>query len=173
MSGVPPPVQLSGFVLQPPSIVDFLTVCRQLPADERQQLEAFEGASYVPDEAAVRFAATPGPRWALVEVSSRSPIIIGGFHWVRAGVWQDWLLSTPAAWERHWRAVSKVCRRIIDRLLGNEANRVQCITLASRTRACEWYRLLKYEREGILRGFGAGGEDAVIYARTARRESAT
>ncbi|MGH8259279.1 MAG: hypothetical protein ACREUG_06265 [Steroidobacteraceae bacterium] len=165
MSGNPLAIALKGFALVAPTILDFISVCRQLPADERRQLEAFEGAPYVADEVAVRFAASAGPRWALVTAPGAQPVIIGGFTWVRQGVWQDWLLSTPAAWDQHWRTVSKVCRRIMDRMVGNEAHRLQCIALADRTSAHAWYRILKYDFEGRLRKFGAKGEDAVVYGR--------
>jgi hypothetical protein len=164
MSPMPPKIEFSGFALVRPTLVEILMVCRQLPKDERRQWEAFSGTAFVPDEAAVQIAASSGPRWALITASGE-PLFVGGFTYLREGVWRDWLLSTPAAWEQHWRTVSKVCRRVLDRMMATEAHRIECVALADRTAARDWYRLLKYEYEGCLRKFGAGGENAVIYSR--------
>lgn len=169
MTGMPPKFRLSGFALVQPTIIDLIKVCRQLPDDERVQYQAFQGVAFVPDEAAVRFACMEGPRWALVDADGE-PIIVGGFTWIREGVWQDWLLTTPAAWERHWRTVTKVCRRVMDQMLATEAHRLQCIALAGREGARRWYGALGYRHEGVLRQFGHNREDAVIYSRIDQQE---
>jgi|GEM_PF-445439 len=166
-------VEHTGLALVKPLLADYLAVCYRLPEDERRQWSAFsDGGPFDPEAMAIQLAASPGPRWALV-TSRGEPIAIGGFTWLRPRVWQDWLISTSAAWTDHWRTVSKTCRRIIDRMLATEARRIQCVALAERTRAHAWYRVLGYEREGLLRAYGAHGEDAVMFARVAQMEERT
>jgi hypothetical protein len=166
MTANPPQIDIcpKGFALVKPSIVDFLKVCAVLPDAARREYEAFHGRPYDVEQVALQFATAAGPSWALLNLTGE-PIIIGGFTWIREKVWQDWLFSTPTAWTDHWRTVSKVCRRVIDRMMETEANRIQCIALASKATARAWYRCVGYEYEGCLKRFGAGGEDVVMYAR--------
>jgi hypothetical protein len=91
--------------------------------------------------------------------------VVAGFDQIRPGVWQDWLLSTPAAWDKYWRSVTKISRRVMDEMLQQGAHRLQCVSLASRIHAHRWYRPLGLEREGLLRAYGVNGEDAVMYSR--------
>jgi hypothetical protein len=87
------------------------------------------------------------------------------FNQLRPGVWQDWMFSTPEAWSKHWRGVTKIARRVMDFMLQGEAHRLQCVSLASRIHAHRWYRPLGLEQEGTLRGYGVNGEDAIMFAR--------
>lgn len=151
-----------------PMLADYVVICHQLPEDERRQFEALsDGEPYDPERHAITLASTPGPRWALVGTNGEA-LAIGGFTYIRPLVWQDWLIGTPAAWTHHWRTISKHCRRMLDRMLETEAHRIQCVSLADRTAAHHWYRVLGYEREGVLRCYGANGEDAVMFSRVAR-----
>lgn len=148
------------------TLVDALLVCAELPADERLQYEAFVGRPYGAEDAACSAFAAPGLKWTIV-ADTGQPLVVGGFIQLRAGVWQDWLHSTPAAWApRYWPAVTRLCRRTMDTLLQTEAHRLQCVSLADRTRAHAWYRPLGLEYEGVLRGYGANGQDAKMFART-------
>lgn len=146
-----------------PQLVDFLIVLDNLPADEIQQYEAFTGQKWDPQEVAAAYSLHPGPKW-LGAVEGK-PVCIAGFELIRPGVWQDWLFSTPAVWTDHWRTATKLCRKVMDLMLQKEAHRLQCVSLASRTAAHRWYRPLGYTQEGILRHYGAHGEDAVMFSR--------
>lgn len=146
-----------------PQLLDFIHVCHKLPADEIEQYEAFSGEGYRPDVVAAAYSLRPGPAWVIV--ADLAPVVIAGFDLIRPGVWQDWLLSTPAAWDKHWRGVTKIARRVMDAMLQTEAHRLQCVSLASRIHAHRWYRPLGLKLEGTLHGYGVNGEDAYMFAR--------
>ena len=147
-----------------PQLADFYMVCHALCEDEREQYRAFAGEDYDPATMAAAYFLRDCPKWVLVGESG--PLVIGGFDMIRPGVWQDWLFSTPEAWSPpYWRSVTKACRRVMDGMLNSQAHRLQCLSLASRTRAHEWYRPLGLRLEGTLREYGVNGEDALMFAR--------
>lgn len=144
-------------------LLELLQVCYRLPADEREQCEAFSGDAYDPAHLAATLYATPGPKWTVM--AAGDPIMVAGFTNLRPGVWQDWAVTTPAAWDTHWRPVTRLARRVMDEMLQTRAHRLQCVSLASRIHAHRWYRPLGLEPEGTLRGYGANGEDAIMFSR--------
>jgi hypothetical protein len=151
-------------VLTNPTLLDYLKVCFKMPEDERAQLEAFTGEPYDVDGAAIGNFTALGPKWGIYV--DEEPIIVGGFVQQRPGVWRDFMLTTPEAWEKHWFSVTRISRRIMDAMLiSKQAHRLECISLASRERAFPWYKVLGYNREGTLYGFCANGADAVIFSR--------
>lgn len=154
---------MSLTVYRNPKLLDFVQVCHKLPADEREQYEAFSGKAYDPEEVAAVFSLRDCPSWVIV--ANGQPIVVAGFDMIRPGVWQDWLLSTPEAWSVHWRGVTKISRRVMDLMLRETAHRLQCISLASRIHAHRWYRPLGLVQEGVLHGYGVNGEDALMFAR--------
>src|SRR5271155_4506861 len=95
-----------------PLLLDFIKACINMPEDERKQLEAFTGHKYDIDGAAVGNFSVPGPKWVIKDEND-DVICLGGLVPQRPGVWRDFMLSTPAAWEQHWFIVTRVCRRII------------------------------------------------------------
>lgn len=152
-------------VFRSPKLADFAAVVSRLPEDERDQYEAFTGEPFDPQRVSAVFSLRSGPSWVLL--ADERPIIVAGFDMIRHGVWQDWLFSTPEAWdERHWRTVTRHCRRAMDAMLRTTAHRLQCVSLASRIKAHEWYRVLGLKLEGPLRAYGVNGEDALMFART-------
>jgi hypothetical protein len=148
-----------------PFLLDFLIVCDKMPQDERDQLEAFTGEPYDAERAAIGNFMTYGPKWVFKTESGR-PIAVGGYVLQRKGVWQDFLISTPELWTDHWFFFT---RYVVGAMKGmfqsGEAHRLQCISLASRTRAFPWYKAIGYTREGTLHGYAASGADAVMFAR--------
>lgn len=147
-----------------PLLLDFIKVCIKMPQDEREQLEAFTGEPYDIDGAAVGNFTAPGPKW-VIKVDDE-PIIVGGFVPQRPGVWRDFLLTTPEAWDKHWFPVTRICRRIMDAMLiSGQAHRLECVTPASRAKAFKWYRVLGYNNEGLHPGYCANGADAVSFGR--------
>lgn len=148
-----------------PFLLDFLKVCHKMPEDERRQLEAFTGQQYTIDGAAVGNFTVPGPKWVIKD--GEDPIVIGGFVQERPGVWRDFLLSTPEAWEKHWFAVTRVCRKAMDSMFKAKiAHRLECICpVAREEKVQKWYKVLGYHREGTLYGYCANGADAAIYSR--------
>lgn len=144
-------------------LIELLRVCYKLPTDEREQYEAFTGNEFSPEDLAAGLYTTQGPRWTVL--AGEEPVLIAGFTLVRPGVWQDWAVTTPEAWQKHWRSVTKTARRVMDEMLQQGAHRLQCVSLASRIHAHRWYRPLGLEQEGVLRGYGVNGEDAIMFSR--------
>lgn len=149
-----------------PIVQDFAYIAANLRPDEIEQYLALTGLpEYVPDVAARSLVASPGSQFVMVSRDSL-PVLVGGFCPVRAGVYEGWLAGTTQGWSNHWRAMTKVCRGLMDDLLANGAHRIETFALASRTQAHAWYeRSLLMQREGVLRGYFADGQDAVVFAR--------
>ncbi len=148
---------------QNPNLYDFVQVCHLLPQDERDQYEAFTGMPYDANQVAASYSLQPGPSWVMV--ADGQPICIAGFSEIRSGVYQDWLFSTPVAWEKHWRVLTKTCKHVMTEMLRTKAHRLQCVSLASRTAAHRWYRPLGLVLEGTLHGYGVNGENALMFSR--------
>lgn len=149
-------------------MVDFLQVCHRACADEREQWKAFVGTEFDPDTVAAQLFSQPGPAWTIY--LNGAPVVVAGFIALRPGVWQDWLVSTPEAWEPGvWPGVSRRLRKIMDAALKTEAHRLQCISLRSRIQAHQWYRVLGLRQEGVLEAYGADGQDALMFSRLRAR----
>ena len=148
-----------------PYLLDFLIVCDKMPQDERDQLEAFTGEKYDAERAAIGAFTSQGPKWVF-KTDDNVPILVGGYSYQRKGVWRDFLISTPEAWTTHWFAVTRNVLRGMDAMFkSGEAHRLECIALASRTKAFPWYHVLGMHKEGTLHGYCANGADAVIFSR--------
>jgi hypothetical protein len=154
-------------VYNDPLLLDFLKVCYLMPEGERAQLEAFTGQKYTVDGAAVGNFTVNGPKWVIKD--AEVPLVVGGFSMERPGVWRDFLLSTPDAWSpKYWFSITRICRKIMDGMLkSGTAHRLECVVPAARLSAKleGWYKLLGYNREGLLNGYCANGADAVIFSR--------
>jgi hypothetical protein len=151
-----------------PLLLDFVKVCINLPEDERRQLEDFTGEPYDIDRAAVGNYCVAGPKWVIK--ADEEPICIGGFVPQRPGVYRDFMLNTPAAFEQHWFAVTRIARRSLDAmLLSKTAHRLECIAHHSREKAFKWYSVLGYNKEATLYGYCADQSDAVLFSRVEHR----
>lgn len=149
-----------------PIVQDFAYIAAHMRSDEVQQYLALTGLpEYVSDVAARSLIASTGSQFVMVD-RGNMPVLVGGFCPVRDGVFEGWLAGTEDGWEHHWRAMTKVCRGLMDDLLASGARRIETFALASRTQAHEWYeRSLLMQREGVLRGYFADGQDAVVFSR--------
>ena len=152
-----------------PLLLDFIRVCIKLPQDERDQLEAFTGQPYDIDGAALGNFMVQGPKW--VAKVDDEPISIGGFVPQRPGVYRDFMLNTPEAFNpKNWFAITRSSRRAMDTMFRDGiAHRIECIApaarLAGRPRVEAWYNVLGYNREATLPGYCANGADAVQFSR--------
>lgn len=147
-----------------PNLIDIFQVCHEMMPDEREQYEAFNGAPYDALNFSARLSLLTGPAWALFE--DKKPIAIAGFEELRRGVWQDWMVSTPAAWEpRNWRGTTRHVKKTMDAMLKSGAHRLQCVSLRSRIQAHRWYQVLGLRQEGVLEAYGVEGQDALMFAR--------
>lgn len=150
-----------------PILEDFAYLARQMRPDEIEQHLAFTGDDeYDANEAALRFATLPGPKFVIT--ADGLPVVAGGFWPVRPGVYEGWQAGTTAGWEQHWRTITKHTRRLNDALLAaGHCHRLQLCALAGRDKTFEWYeRSLGYAREAVLTGYCANGRDAVMFVRT-------
>lgn len=150
-----------------PLLLDFIKVCLNMPQDEREQLEAFTGEKYDVDAAAIGNFTVPGPKWVIK--ADDEVLCIGGFVPQRPGVYRDFMLTTPAAWEKHWFPITRIARRAMDAMLVEQAHRLECIApavrLAARPQIEDWYKILGYTREAPLWRYCADGKDAVMFSR--------
>jgi RimJ/RimL family protein N-acetyltransferase len=163
MTGLPPKVS-NDVALVTPTLMDFLYVCHHLPQDQRDQWCALTSDTYDPDNAVLTLSCRPGPKWAVIK-SNGVPLAIGGYDAIRTGVWQDFLISTEEAWEKHLIDVTRFCRKVMQSMFDGGAHRLQAMVLADREEAKKWYRLVGLEYEGTFRNYGSRGEDAMMYAR--------
>lgn len=153
-----------------PLLLDYVKICILMPQDERDQIEAFVGQKYDIDAVAVGNFMVQGPKWVIKD-GNDNPLVVGGFKQQRPGVWRDYMLTTPQAWEkRYWFTITRTCRRAMDSMFtSKKAHRLECIAPAARLRnrpeLAKWYKFLGYNQEGIRYGYCADGSDAVAFAR--------
>jgi hypothetical protein len=150
-----------------PLLGDFDLVAMDMREDERLQWLATVGRThYSPTLCARTLVALEGPQFVLVGADSR-PLVLGGFEPVRPGVDRGWMAATSSSWDRCWFALTREARRLMRHRFAEGVHRIEAVALASRTRTAEWFeRGLGMTREGVLRGYVADGQDAVIYSRT-------
>jgi hypothetical protein len=153
-----------------PLLLDYVKVCILMPQDEREQLEAFVGQPYNIDAVAVGNYMVAGPKWVFKDAEG-TPLLVGGFKQQRPGVWRDYMLTTPQAWEeKYWFGVTRTCRRIMDYMLKSYgAHRLECLVpssrLAQRPSLRNWYHVMGYHEEGVRTAYCANGGDATAFAR--------
>jgi hypothetical protein len=158
-------------VYSDPLLGDFLYAAIHMPQDEREQIEAFVGQKYDIDAVAVGNFMAPGPKW--VVRTDDTVLCVGGFKQQRPGVWRDYMLTTPLAWEKRYAfTVTRTCRRLMDAMFASkQAHRIECIApaarLAKRPELERWYRHFGYYNEGVRYGYCANGADAIAFARVA------
>lgn len=160
--------QLQKVRIIPASLSDIEFVAMDMRDDEMAQwLALTDRDRYDPLLCARTLAAIPGPQYALIEPTGR-PFAVGGLAEVRPRVLQCWAAARAWAWDAYWRDITGHARRLVrEALASGEAHRVECVALASRTRAHDWYEAgLGMRYEGTLRCYFADGQDAVVYART-------
>ena len=151
-----------------PWLIDFLKVCANMPQDERDGFEDITGEKYNLDNIAVGNFTVPGPKWVIK--ADDEPITVGGFVPQRPGVWRDFMINTPVAWEKYWFPITRIARRAMNAMFASkQAHRLECIApaarLAARPEIEDWYKVLGYNREATLYGYCASGADAVIFSR--------
>jgi hypothetical protein len=166
-------------MLNNPWLADFIIVAAQMPEDERAQLEAFTGEQFNVDGAAMGGFSVAGPKWVAKVAETEEqfdsggarPIAVGGFALKRPGVWRDFMLNTPEAFDAaNWFRLTRECRRIMDGMLNSgAAHRLECVVpasrLAGRPELRRWYKLLGYNEEGLRYGYLGNGQDAVAFSR--------
>lgn len=146
-----------------PTLPDLRFLCERARPDEIEQYEALTGLGWDAALVAADLFSRAGPQFLLL--AGNTPIVAGGFQYMAPGAWDAWMVGTMAGWQQHWGPITRHTERVIRLLLRNE-RRVEITVLAAREQTCTWYeRGLRMTREGVKRGLGVNGEDAVLYAR--------
>lgn len=148
------------------TLMDLLYVCADMREDEKRQTLAFGYADTFDAEAvAVGIWSTPGPRATILDRNG-APIVCGGAWEQSPGVLRGWQVATSSAWDDNWRHITKITRKFMDAMFAQGARRLEIVSLVERTAACHWYEKgLRMRAEGIQRGLGRNGEDAICFAR--------
>lgn len=150
------------------NIDNLLTVCRDLPADERELWKAMTGFDFSPEDTAISLLSSTG--WIIH--NGDEPLAAAGYSRQRPGVYRTWMLARPLAWDPYGREVTRIVRDNIARVLSEGiAHRVETVTLADRQRARDWYTKIGLQLETTHRKYGINGEDAVMYVALRGAES--
>ena len=149
-----------------PNMMDLLKLCSRPRKDDVDQYIELSGKQWDVDEVANDLYSRIGLKFVLLD-DDNEPLVAFGLDEILPGVWQTWMIGSQGAWDKHWRAITRNCRKIMNGLMENErVRRIQTIALVSRVETCKWYeRGLKMSQESIAKGFGVTGQDIVCYVR--------
>lgn len=138
-----------------------LAVAANLPESEKTLFKAMTGEDYEPEGFLVALADLPGEHY--IFWAGEKPVAVGGFIPQRPGVYRTWFIAPEATWTDHGAELTDACRDKIADLLDGLAHRVETVTLADRAEARAWYERIGLTFESTQIGYGARGEDAVMY----------
>lgn len=154
-------------ILAKPTMLDLLQLASRARPDEIVQWEALTDTAWDIDEVANCHFNRRGVKYVLLD--GDRPVVAGGYELVGPQVWQSWMIGTMADWGAHWFAITRHTKRFMDDLLTSGARRLQTNALASRTEAHHWYtKGLGMQSEGVMRNYGANGEDVAMFSRIKR-----
>lgn len=149
------------------TLVDTLIVCNDLPQDEIDQIEAFSGGIFDPQDMAVQIMSMGGLKWTCYDKETKEPLVVAGFTQLGATLWRSFMLASQKAWAEYGVEVTLHCRRAVKELVQNKQHiRLETMCLASRDKARAWYPKIGLEYESTLPAYGATGETAVLYTKT-------
>jgi hypothetical protein len=139
-----------------------LTILQQMPESEKTLFKAMTGDDFDPENMLVALADLPGTHhivWA-----GEKPVAVGGLIPQRPGVFRSWFIAPDATWKEFGRELTDLVREVVQTTMQDGlAHRIETVTLADRAEARAWYERIGLTFESTQRGFGAGGEDAVMY----------
>ena len=149
-------------------LLDAIRVALAATQDQREHFKTMTGTEWDIDGVALGGFQSVGPKWS-IHIDG-APVAVGGFAQQRPGVYRDWFIFAPAAFEKaNWRAVTRLCRKLMDWVLQNGAHRLECLVpvgrVESRPQLHRWYTILGYNKEALLYGYCANGADAYCYSR--------
>lgn len=149
------------------SLVDILVVCRALPQEEIDQIEAFTGEPFDQQHTAASLELSSGPRWCIRTKETGEPLAVAGMLKISGNIWRTWFLANQRAWDEFGREVTVHVAKVRKLLLEEQEHmRIETVCLASREKAQEWYKAVGMVHESILHGYGVNGESAVMYVST-------
>lgn len=149
-----------------PNLMDLMILCNKPRRDDVEQYIELTGEEWDVDKVATDLYTRTGFKFVLLD-NNAAPIVGMGMDPVIPGVWQTWMVGSYEAWAKHWKAITKDCRKIINTLIQEEGvRRIQTMALASRVDTCKWYeKALRMELESVAKGFGITGQDVACYVR--------
>ena len=148
------------------TLVDLLVVCKGLSEEEIEQLEAFTGNAYDPEQVAVQTFSSGGVKWTCRVEETSEPIVVAGYFQVGVSTWRSFMLATDRAWAEFGAEVTDHVIEVVDKIAGSgEFIRLETICLQSRAKAQKWYRTIGLEYESTMRSYGVNGENAVMYVK--------
>ncbi len=154
-------------ILTEVTLVDLLTVCMGLPEDEIEQIEAFTGNAFDPEQVAVDIYVSGGMKWTCRVEETGEPLVVAGYSQVGANVWRSFMLANKHAWEEFGGEITYQVKDVIEQVAqGKEHIRLETICLSTRKLAQRWYKSIGLTFESKMQSYGVGGEDAVMYVKT-------
>jgi hypothetical protein len=155
-------------VFNDPILLDFIRVILNAQPDQIEHFMTMTGEPWAIDSIALGNFTAPGPKWS-IRIDD-VPVVVGGFAPLHKGVYRDWFISTPAAFEpANYFRITRICRKLMDAMLKNGVHRIQCIAPAARIehnpRLERWYAAMGYKKEALHSGYCATGADAICYSR--------
>lgn len=151
------------YVRGPVQILDALNVMANPDPDEIRQAHefGFEGGT---DALAIRACSMSGPSWTVADTQSHEAIAVGGFEFVRLGVYRSWFVAQADAFGHYGHELTDICRQSIENMLGS-AHRLETVSLSNRAKAHRWYELIGLTFEAEHPSYGVTGQAAVTYVR--------
>ena len=154
-------------ILTEVTLTDLLIVCTDLPEDEIEQIEAFTGNKFNPEQVAIDIYTSGGMKWTCRVEETGEPIVVAGYFQVGASVWRSFMLANQHAWEEFGGEVTHHVKDVIEQVAqGKEHIRLETICLSTRKLAQRWYKSIGLTLESKMQSYGVGGEDAVMYVKT-------
>lgn len=145
------------------SLAPVLIVAKNLVDVDRKVHKALTGAEFDADVFAAQTAAFYGPSWVAID-EAQHPHAAGGFIQQRPGVFRSWFISDLDCWHKYRIDITTIAAQMIREMLAQDDVRlIETWTLAENVKTRAWYGRIGLSHEATLRGFGASGEDVVIY----------
>ncbi len=150
-------------VLTDTTLVDCLMVAKATPPDEIEQIEAFSGRKFDPEDVALALINSGGPTWTIRVKETGEPLVVAGFIQTAPTIWRSFFIANQRAWDEFGYEVTQHTIETLEKFTDVENVRIETYCLAKRRKACEWYDKVGLTYEATLRGYGVNGESAVLY----------
>lgn len=104
----------------------------------------------------------PGPKW-VAHGEGIGPVAAYGATPMWPGVWNLYLFATDNFTQVAWDVTRHIRRVMMPSLAMAGAHRAEARSHISHVEAHRWLERLGAEREAVLKGYGRGGEDFILF----------